>query len=128
MLRALLSFSSMTMVSRVLGLIRDQSISYVFGASAATDAFMVAFRIPNFMRRLFAEGSFSTAFVPVFTEIKEKRTHEELKELVSRTAGTLGAVLLLIVALGMIFAPEVATLFSGGEARDPVKFTLTVDL
>ncbi|BCT93304.1 putative lipid II flippase MurJ [Lysobacter helvus] len=128
MMRGLLSFGSMTMVSRVFGLVRDVAITHVFGANAGTDAFWVAFRIPNFMRRLFAEGSFSTAFVPVFTEIKEKRTHAELKELVSRTAGTLGAVLLLIVALGMIFAPQVATLFSGGEARDPDKFTLTVEL
>jgi putative peptidoglycan lipid II flippase len=63
MLRGLLSFSSMTMVSRVLGLARDVAMSHVFGASAATDAFVIAFRIPNFMRRLFAEGSFSTAFV-----------------------------------------------------------------
>ena len=76
MLRGLLSFGSMTMVSRVLGLVRDMSISSVFGASAATDAFWVAFRIPNFMRRLFAEGSFTTAFVPVFTEMKETRPRE----------------------------------------------------
>src|SRR5436190_12316351 len=119
MLRALLSFSSMTMVSRVLGLIRDQSISYVFGASAATDAFWVAFRIPNFMRRLFAEGSFSTAFVPVFTEVKEKRSHAELKQLMARVSGTLGGVLLLITALGIIFAPQVTTLFSPGAVGEP---------
>ena len=69
MLRGVLSFGGMTMVSRVLGLIRDISITSMFGANAATDAFWVAFRIPNFMRRLFAEGSFSTAFVPVFTSL-----------------------------------------------------------
>jgi len=69
MLRGLLSFSSMTMVSRVLGLVRDQVITTTFGTNAVTDAFWVAFRIPNFLRRLFAEGSFSTAFVPVFTEV-----------------------------------------------------------
>lgn len=63
-----------------------------------------AFRIPNFMRRLFAEGSFSTAFVPVFTEIKEKRGHAELRELMARTAGTLGGILLLVTVLGMIYA------------------------
>ncbi|MUV15164.1 murein biosynthesis integral membrane protein MurJ [Noviluteimonas gilva] len=128
MLRGLLSFGSMTMVSRVFGLVRDMVINSVFGANAMTDAFWVAFRIPNFMRRLFAEGSFSTAFVPVFTEIKEKRTHAELKELVSRTAGTLGGVLLVIVALGVFFAPEVTLLFSPGAARDPAKFALTVTL
>ena len=90
MLRGLLSFSSMTMVSRVLGLVRDMSINAAFGATGATDAFWVAFRIPNFMRRLFAEGSFSTAFVPVFTEVKEKGTHAQLKDLMARVSGTLG--------------------------------------
>ena len=128
MLRGLLSFSSMTMVSRVLGLARDIAMSHVFGANAATDAFVIAFRIPNFMRRLFAEGSFSTAFVPVFTEVKETRSHDELKELTSRVAGTLGGVLLLITALGLIFAPQVATLFDPGALRDPDELALTADL
>src|SRR5690242_13672273 len=128
MFRGLLSFSSMTMISRVLGLVRDMAINSAFGANAATDAFWVAFRIPNFMRRLFAEGSFSTAFVPVFTEVKETRSHEELKELTSRVAGTLGGVLLLITALGLIFAPQVATIFEPGALDDPRKLELTVDL
>jgi putative peptidoglycan lipid II flippase len=118
----------MTMVSRVFGLLRDMIISRVFGANAATDAFWVAFRIPNFMRRLFAEGSFTTAFVPVFTEIKETRTHADLKALVSRTAGSLGGVLLIIVGLGLIFTPQVATVFSPGAIRDPQKFELTIHL
>ena len=119
MLRSVASFSSMTMVSRVFGLLRDMVISRVFGVSAATDAFWVAFRIPNFMRRLFAEGSFTTAFVPVFTEIKEKRSHADLKEMVGRTAGSLGAVLVVIVGLGIVFAPQVATLFSPGARSVP---------
>lgn len=128
MFRGLLSFSSMTMVSRVLGLVRDMSINMAFGANAATDAFWVAFRIPNFMRRLFAEGSFSTAFVPVFTEVKEKRPHEDLKGLMSRVSGTLGSVLLIITALGIIFAPQVASLFDSGAAAEAGKYELTVDL
>jgi putative peptidoglycan lipid II flippase len=128
MLRGLLSFSSMTMVSRVLGLLRDISISHVFGANVATDAFWVAFRIPNFMRRMFAEGSFSTAFVPVFTEVKEKGTHAQLKELMSRVSGTLGGVLLIVTALCVLFAPQVATVFSPGAIDEPHKFTLTVEL
>ncbi|AXK71997.1 murein biosynthesis integral membrane protein MurJ [Lysobacter sp. TY2-98] len=129
MLRGLLSFSSMTMVSRVFGLIRDITISSVFGVSAATDAFMIAFRIPNFMRRLFAEGSFSTAFVPVFTEFKEKRSHAELKELTSRVAGTLAGVLMLITAVGLIFTPQVAWIFNLGESGiAPGKYQLTIDL
>lgn len=128
MLRGLLSFSSMTMVSRVLGLLRDISITHIFGANVATDAFWVAFRIPNFMRRMFAEGSFSTAFVPVFTEVKETRSHAELKELMSRVAGTLGGVLLVVTALCVLFAPQVATVFSPGSVDEPHKFILTVEL
>src|SRR5690349_21971615 len=118
----------MTMVSRVLGLVRDIAINAAFGANAATDAFWVAFRIPNFMRRLFAEGSFSTAFVPVFTEVKETRPHADLKALTARTAGTLGGVLLVVTALGMLFAPQLTSLFSPGALDEPAKFALTVDL
>src|SRR6201990_2407047 len=109
LLRGMLSFSSMTMVSRVLGLVRDMAINASFGANAATDAFWVAFRIPNFMRRLFAEGSFSTAFVPVFTEVKEKRSPAELRNLVSSTTGTLGGILLIVTALGVFGADQLTT-------------------
>ena len=128
MLRGLLSFSSMTLVSRVLGLIRDIAIGTTFTPGAATDAFWVAFRIPNFMRRLFAEGSFSTAFVPVFTEVKETRPHADLKELMARVSGTLGGVLLVVTALGLVFTPQIATLFNLGADPDSEKFGLTVDL
>ncbi len=128
LLRGLLSFSSMTMISRVLGLARDIAINATFGATAATDAFWVAFRIPNFMRRLFAEGSFSTAFVPVFTEVKETRSPEELRELVARVSGTLGAVLLVVVALGLIFAPQVVTVFAPGYIDQPDDLALTTGL
>ncbi|MBV6890386.1 murein biosynthesis integral membrane protein MurJ [Xanthomonas vasicola] len=128
MLRGLLSFSSMTMVSRVLGLVRDQVITTTFGTNAVTDAFWVAFRVPNFLRRLFAEGSFATAFVPVFTEVKETRPHAELRELMARVAGTLGGALLLVTALALIFAPQLATLFSSGVGTDPAKHGLLVDL
>jgi len=128
MFRGLLSFSSMTMVSRVLGLVRDISMSHVFGATVATDAFVVAFRIPNFMRRLFAEGSFSTAFVPVFTEVKETGSHEDLKRLMATVAGTLGGVLLLVTALGLIFAPQLATAFIPGALDQPHKMDLTTEL
>ncbi len=128
MLRSLASFSGMTMISRVFGLVRDMAINSAFGADWRTDAFWVAFRIPNFMRRLFAEGSFSTAFVPVLTEVKETRSIDDVRALVSRTAGTLGAVLLLIVAIGVIFAPQVTLLFSPGAVQQPEKISLTVDL
>mgnify|MGYP000036989982 FL=1 len=128
MLRSLLSVSGGTLVSRVLGLIREMAIAWTFGANAATDAFWVAFRIPNFMRRLFAEGSFSVAFVPVLTEVKETRSHEELKELVARTAGTLGIILLLITALGVFGAAWLTRGFAPGSIDDPAKFELTTDL
>lgn len=119
MARGVLSFGGMTMLSRVFGLLRDRLIGHYFGANAMTDAFFVAFRIPNFMRRLFAEGSFSTAFVPVFTQIKETRSHAELKALMARTAGTLGGVLLVVTALGMLASPWLAALFSNHAAPVP---------
>ncbi|WP_440221926.1 murein biosynthesis integral membrane protein MurJ [Dokdonella sp. MW10] len=128
LLRSMLAFSSGTFVSRVLGLVREMVVAAVFGVSAATDAFLVAFRIPNFMRRLFAEGSFSMAFVPVLTEYREKRSAEELRELVARTAGTLGAVLLVVTALGVIFADVLVGGFAPGSLDEPGKFALTSDL
>jgi putative peptidoglycan lipid II flippase len=128
MARGVLSFGGMTMLSRVFGLVRDRLIGHYFGANAMTDAFFVAFRIPNFMRRLFAEGSFSTAFVPVFTEIKEKRSHAELKELMARTAGTLGGVLLVVTALGMLASPWLASLFSNHAAPVPGQQALIAKL
>src|SRR6202000_1263859 len=106
LLRSMMSFSAMTFVSRLLGLVREQVLAGVFGANWLTGAFLVAFRIPNFMLRLFAEGSCSTAFVPVLTEIKEKRPPAELRDLISRTAGTLGGVLLIVTALGVIGADQ----------------------
>ncbi|MEP7044779.1 MAG: murein biosynthesis integral membrane protein MurJ [Dokdonella sp.] len=128
LLRSMLSFSGGTFVSRILGLVRETVIASVFGANAATDAFWVAFRIPNFLRRLFAEGSFSVAFVPVFTEVKETRPHADLKELVARTAGTLGGVLLLVTALGVLGAAWVARGFAPGSIDEPGKLALTTDL
>ena len=127
MARGVLSFGGMTLLSRVFGLVRDQVFNTTFGANWMTDAFWVAFRIPNFMRRLFAEGSFSTAFVPVFTEIKETRTHADLKALMARAAGTLGGVLLVVTALGMLFAPQLATGFTQA-APAPGQAALITDL
>ncbi|MCG6118473.1 MAG: murein biosynthesis integral membrane protein MurJ [Aquimonas sp.] len=128
LLRSLASFSGPTFLSRILGLVREMVLAWTFGASTATDAFAVAFRIPNFFRRLFAEGSFSLAFVPVFTEYKLTREQAELRELIARTAGTLGAVLLVVTALGMLFAPQIGQLFSPSSAADPVKAGLIADL
>lgn len=128
LLRGLASFSGMTLISRVLGLVREVVIASVFGATAMTDAFWVAFRIPNFLRRMFAEGSFSLAFVPVFTEVKHKGTPEQLRDLVARTAGTLGGVLLVVTAIGVLGAGGLTRVFAPGYVDDPVRLALTTDL
>ena len=114
LLRSTAVFSSMTFVSRITGLVRDQVYAAVFGANPAMDAFLVAFRIPNFLRRLSAEGSFSMAFVPVLSEYKERRDHAEVKELVDRVTGTLLAVLLVLTAVAVLAAPWVIRVFAPG--------------
>ncbi len=103
-----------TLLSRILGFVRDLVLARLFGADAATDAFFVAFRIPNFLRRLFGEGAFATAFVPVFTEYRERRSHAELKALVDHVAGTLGLVVMGVSLLGVVAAPLVVSLFAMG--------------
>ena len=105
LLRALATVSSMTMVSRILGFLRDLVIARMFGAGVATDAFFVAFRIPNLLRRLFAEGAFSQAFVPVISEYRAQRARAETQDLVDKVAGTLGLVLFVITLVGVVAAP-----------------------
>ncbi|GAA3971016.1 murein biosynthesis integral membrane protein MurJ [Allohahella marinimesophila] len=119
---------AMTMISRVLGLARDMVIANLFGASAGADAFFVAFKIPNFMRRLFAEGAFSQAFIPVLSEYKTRYTLEEVRRLVSRVGGTLGLVLLAVTLLGVAGADVLAFLFAPGFSDDAEKLALTVEL
>ena len=118
----------MTLLSRVFGLLRDITLATVFGASGGTDAFLVAFKIPNFMRRLFGEGAFSQAFVPVFSEYKEKHERAALKDLVDHVAGSLGGFLFVLTALGMIFAPAMVYLFAPGFTDNPAQAQLTADL
>ncbi len=104
----------MTLVSRVLGLVRDVVIAGYFGASGSADAFFVAFKIPNFLRRLFAEGAFSQAFVPVLSEYRSQRDLAAVRLLVQRVAGSLGSVLLLVTLIGVLGAPLLAALFAPG--------------
>ncbi len=118
LLRSTAVFSAMTFISRITGLVRDQVYAAVFGANPAMDAFLVAFRIPNFLRRLSAEGSFSMAFVPVLSEYRERRDHAAVKELVDRVAGTLLAVLLVLTALAVLAAPWVIRVFAPGFDAD----------
>jgi len=128
LLRSIFSFSSMTLISRVLGLVRDVVLARYFGASAATDAFFVAFKIPNFLRRLFAEGSFSLAFVPVLAEYRVRADQTEMKSLVDATAGCLLAVLLALTGLGMLAAPWVVAVFAPGFADDPDQQALAAEM
>jgi putative peptidoglycan lipid II flippase len=106
--------SMMTMLSRVFGLVRDMVIANYFGSSGGADAFFVAFKIPNFFRRLFGEGAFSQAFVPVLAEFKTTRDEAEVKDLVDRVGGTLGVQLLAITVVGVIAAPLLASAFAFG--------------
>lgn len=128
LLKALAAVGSMTFVSRVLGFVRDTLIARVFGAGVYTDAFFVAFKIPNLLRRLFAEGAFSQAFVPVLAEYKNRRGHEATQQLVSHVATLLGLVLVLVAIAGMLAAPWVVYVSAPGFADDAGKFAITVEL
>ena len=116
--------SVMTFISRIFGYIRDAVIFIFLGATGSTDAFFVAFRIPNFLRRLFAEGAFSQAFVPVLSEYKEQHSQQELRDLVNHVSGVLGLILLLITVLGVILAPLLIYVFAPGFVDDPERFDL----
>ena len=128
LIRSVFSFGSMTLVSRLLGLVRDIVIARWFGAGAATDAFVAAFKIPNFLRRLFAEGSFSLAFVPVLSEYKSQGDHQALRSLIDATTGVLLAVLLMITAVGVLASPWIISLFAPGFRDDPAQFALASDM
>lgn len=119
----------MTLFSRVLGLLRDVVFASYFGASGSADAFFVAFKIPNFLRRLFAEGAFSQAFVPVLSEYRSQRSLADVQALVNRVAGTLGTTLILITALAVLAAPVLTALFAPGfYMADSEKYTLATEM
>jgi len=126
--RSSLVVSLMTFLSRILGLVREIVFAAVFGDGAAADAFFVAFRIPNFLRRLFAEGAFSQAFVPVLSEYRKQRTFGEVKNLVDHVAGRLSLILVLVTVIGVISAPLLGTLFAWGYRDAPDKFALLVEM
>ena len=128
LLRSTVNFGSMTLISRILGFARDVVLARWFGASAATDAFFVAFKIPNFLRRLFAEGAFSLAFVPVLAEYRERGDAAELKGLIDATTGALLSVLLVITALGMLAAPWLVRIFAPGFIADPEQLALASEM
>ncbi len=128
LLKALAAVSSMTLLSRILGFVRDPVIARAFGAGFATDAFFVAFKIPNLLRRLFAEGAFSQAFVPILAEYKNRRGESDTRLLVDHVAGLLALALFIVTLMGVAAAPGIVYLSAPGFAADPAKFALTIDL
>lgn len=128
LLKALATVGGMTFLSRILGFIRDTLIARIFGAGELTDAFFVAFKLPNLLRRISGEGAFSQAFVPILSEYRKQRTPEETKALVNHVASLLGLFLVIITILGMLAAPWIIAATSPGFMHNPEKFSLTVEL
>lgn len=128
LLKSSTAFSFMTFISRIFGFIRDMVIAYFFGASHGLDAFILAFKIPNMMRRLFAEGAFSQAFVPIISEYKAKNSQEEVRSFIDNVAGCLFIVLVIVTFLGIIFAPFIIKAFAPGFDSNGVRVILAIDM
>lgn len=128
LLKSLAAISSLTMISRLLGFIRDAIIARVFGAGIESDAFFVAFKLPNLLRRIFAEGAFSQAFVPILAEYKTERGQEETRVFVAYIAGLLSLILAVTTIIGMLFAPIVILITAPGFTDTAEKYQLTSDL
>jgi putative peptidoglycan lipid II flippase len=128
LLKALVTVSGMTLVSRIFGFVRDVVIARAFGAGLYTDAFFVAFKLPNLLRRIFAEGAFSQAFVPVLAEYRSKRGESDTRLFVEHIATLLALVLFVVSVLGILVAPLIVYLSAPGFAMVPSKFELTVHL
>jgi putative peptidoglycan lipid II flippase len=128
LLKVAASVSGMTFASRITGFVRDTLIAIFFGAGWLTDAFFVAFRIPNLLRRLFAEGAFSQAFVPVLGEYRTRKGDEATRELAGKVLASLAAALFVATLIGVIAAPLLVYLSASGFAKDPEKFALTVTM
>ncbi len=118
----------MTMISRIMGFVRDMLFANIFGVSSATDAFFVAFKIPNFLRRLFAEGAFAHAFVPLLAEYQAKGSPSQLKLFISKVAGTLSLVQLLLSIIGIVAAPVLILLFAPGFFWESGQYELAVQM
>ncbi|PAU55666.1 murein biosynthesis integral membrane protein MurJ [Pseudomonas indica] len=128
LLKSLAAVSSITMLSRVLGFVRDTIIARIFGAGMATDAFFVAFKLPNLLRRIFAEGAFSQAFVPILAEYKTQQGEEATRTFIAYISGLLTLVLALVTLLGVLAAPWIIWVSAPGFADEPEKFELTTSL
>jgi putative peptidoglycan lipid II flippase len=119
--------SALTIVSRISGFIRDTTISHIFGAGAVTDAFVVAFIIPNMFRRLLAEGALSIAFVPTFSSYNSTKTNEEYQDLLSCTLSLLTIITSVVVLLGIVFSPQIVSLFSPGFSAEQHHLTVILN-
>ncbi|TBU92946.1 murein biosynthesis integral membrane protein MurJ [Phytopseudomonas dryadis] len=128
LLKSLAAVSSITMLSRVLGFVRDTIMARIFGAGIASDAFVVAFKLPNLLRRIFAEGAFSQAFVPILAEYKAQKGEEATRTFVAYVAGQLTLVLALVTLLGVLAAPWIVWASAPGFSDNPERFELTSDL
>ena len=128
LLKSTIIISVMTTISRVFGLIRDIVIGALFGPGLGVDVFIVSFRIPNFLRRLFAEGGFSQAFVPVLSEYKEHRKEEDVQKLIDQTSATLGLILFVITVIGVLISPILIMIFAPGFLNDASKSNLASEL
>lgn len=128
LLRASTLVSFMTFLSRMTGFARDMILAHLFGAQAGMDAFIIAFRIPNFMRRLFAEGAFSQAFVPVLAEYQQTQSHENVQTFIARVAGQLSTVLTLVTLIGVIAAPVIIFIFAPGFGEHSPRALLATEM
>jgi len=128
LLKRTATVGSMTLISRILGFVRDMVFARFFGPGLAMDAFFVAFKIPNFLRRLFAEGAFSQAFVPVLSEYKRQRSKQDVRDLVDRVSGTLLGILSVITLLGVAASPVLVAIFAPGFLADDSKFAVTAQM
>jgi putative peptidoglycan lipid II flippase len=128
LLSALAKVSGFTLLSRISGLLRDSLIAAFFGADGKTDAFLVAFRIPNLLRRLFAEGAFSQAFVPILAETRKGGDEQRTRSLIDHTGSALATILLAVTVVGILLSPQIVTLTAPGFIGDPVKYALTVEM
>ncbi len=126
MIRSVGTVGGMTLTSRVTGLIRDIAFAQFLGSGPIADAFFVAFRIPNFFRRIFGEGALSAAFVPVYSEYESRYPEREVKAFLSLMAGRLGLILILFTFFGVLFAPQLIHLIAPGFAAEPLKFDAAV--
>lgn len=120
--------SGLTLLSRIGGLVRDTVVGYYFGAGVAADAFFVAFRLPNLLRRFVAEGAMNVAFIPVFSDYVTRRSAAETERAARALATVMAIVLVVLTLAGIMWAPALTTVFAPGFVAEPAKFALTVSL